>query len=297
MFVPKGARIVMQVHYNLVNFDAGNPPPADRSKVALWTLESGQTPTQLVTITGFPHGGIQIPAGDSNVVQEKTFNIPPGATIIGAAPHMHLLGKAIKVVLERADGSEECIIDVPAWDFDWQQFYLFEPEDYFLTKVGDSLRLTCTYDNSSANQPYVNNVQVQPKDVSWGDGTFDEMCLNYVIALKPFTGVGSQTCPTLTTCISGCDPGDSDCFVSCLAQNGEKCSKCFLPNAGKCTAKHCPLQLKALSQCLDNCSGDACLFEECAEQFKAAYQCLEPYLKAGDCDAELIDCGVSFGAQ
>jgi len=42
------------------------------------------------------------------------------------------------------------------------------------------LRLTCRYDNSPDNQPIVNGEQVAPRDVRWGEGTLDEMCLLYM---------------------------------------------------------------------------------------------------------------------
>jgi hypothetical protein len=46
------------------------------------------------------------------------------------------------------------------------------------------MQLTCEYDNSAANQPVIDGVQQPPKDVAWGEGTADEMCLNY-FAISP----------------------------------------------------------------------------------------------------------------
>ncbi|HIA05055.1 MAG TPA: hypothetical protein EYN66_24695, partial [Myxococcales bacterium] len=196
---------------------------------------------------------------------------------------------------QRKDGSETCIVDVSAWDFNWQQFYLYESSDYLTTKAGDSMKLTCVYDNSPSNQPYIDNLQVQPKHVIWGEGTFDEMCLNYIIALSPWAE--DKLCPTVAPCLSGCDPGDSECFVICLTQNGADCADCLLPQMGKCATKYCPVQMQALNQCLDSCSGESCLFEECSVQFNAAYICLEPHMTSGACDADLADCGVSLGSN
>ena len=42
---------------------------------------------------------------------------------------------------------------------------------------GDSLRLSCTWDNSEANQPVIDGQVAAPHDVQWGEGTTDEMCL------------------------------------------------------------------------------------------------------------------------
>ena len=45
--------------------------------------------------------------------------------------------------------------------------------------AGDTVRLSCTYDNSAASQPVVNGVPLVPTDLVWGEKTTDEMCLNY----------------------------------------------------------------------------------------------------------------------
>jgi hypothetical protein len=36
------------------------------------------------------------------------------------------------------------------------------------------------YDNSAAHQPIVDGVQQQPRTVTFGEGSLDEMCLHYV---------------------------------------------------------------------------------------------------------------------
>jgi hypothetical protein len=44
-------------------------------------------------------------------------------------------------------------------------------------RAGDTVRLTCRWDNSAANQPIVDGVQQQPREVRWGESSLDEMCL------------------------------------------------------------------------------------------------------------------------
>ena len=61
---------------------------------------------------------------------------------------------------------------IPDWDFNLQGFYNYiEPA---IIHDGDTLTLTCTYDNSVDNP---NQVSDPPQDVEWGDGTDEEMCL------------------------------------------------------------------------------------------------------------------------
>jgi hypothetical protein len=98
--------------------------------------------------------------------------------IIGMTPHMHTLGTRLSAMLTRADGSAQCMIDVPEWDFEWQLDYGYATPELY--GPDDMLTVSCEYDNSPANQPYLNGEQLPPRDVTWGEGSLDEMCLNYV---------------------------------------------------------------------------------------------------------------------
>jgi Copper type II ascorbate-dependent monooxygenase, C-terminal domain len=42
---------------------------------------------------------------------------------------------------------------------------------------GDTIRVRCSFDNSKADQPVVGSKQLTPRYVLWGEGTTDEMCL------------------------------------------------------------------------------------------------------------------------
>lgn len=79
---------------------------------------------------------------------------------MGWAPHTHTRGRQITVTADNA-----CLVNVPSWDFNWQQLYLFQTP--LVLKAGVRLKLSCTWTNSS------------DKIVRWGEGTDDEMCLNY----------------------------------------------------------------------------------------------------------------------
>jgi hypothetical protein len=43
--------------------------------------------------------------------------------------------------------------------------------------AADTVRVKCTFDNSAADQPVVGGKQLAPRYVVWGEGTTDEMCL------------------------------------------------------------------------------------------------------------------------
>lgn len=84
-------------------------------------------------------------------------------------PHMHLRGKWMRYIARYPDGSEETLLNVPNYRFDWQRSYeLKEPKR--LPK-GTELVVEAAWDNSPLN---LNNPD-PGKTVRWGEQTFDEM--------------------------------------------------------------------------------------------------------------------------
>jgi hypothetical protein len=83
---------------------------------------------------------------------------------------MHLLGKSVKVILTLPGGKPRTLVDIPEWDYRWQETYWFrEP---ILAPAGSKLEVEGVFDNSAANP---NNPNDPPKPVSMGDQTTDEM--------------------------------------------------------------------------------------------------------------------------
>jgi mono/diheme cytochrome c family protein len=95
--------------------------------------------------------------------------------IYGVAGHMHLRGFDIRLVLNPGTPAARTLLHIPAWDFHWQDaYYLAQPID---ADAGDTIRVTCRFDNSAKRQPVVNGKRLKPRYVLWGEGTTDEMCL------------------------------------------------------------------------------------------------------------------------
>lgn len=61
------------------------------------------------------------------------------------------------------------------------RLYLFSEAARVTLAPGDRHRMTCTFDNSPANQPLVNGERKISVDVSWGDASTDEMCQNALL--------------------------------------------------------------------------------------------------------------------
>src|SRR5262249_16179154 len=69
--------------------------------------------------------------------------------LLALFPHMHLRGKSFRYEALYPDGRSEILLDVPRYDFAWQNRYeLSEPKRL---PRDTEIRCTAAYDNSSAN--------------------------------------------------------------------------------------------------------------------------------------------------
>ena len=175
----KGSLLVMQVHYNLLQYKG----VGDRTKATL-ELAPSKPPYRVLLVPMANPNELKIPAGDPNAKQTL---VAPIAIVLrylgitakelvltGTTPHMHMLGKSIYSRIE--DGP--MLLEIPHWDFHWQQGYHFK--EPIALRPTDSLMMECAYDNSYANQPVVNGQKQMPREVTWGEGTLDEMCLSFM---------------------------------------------------------------------------------------------------------------------
>jgi hypothetical protein len=162
-----GHRLVVQVHYNTA---AGAAPDRTAVQLALTEGVGREAFVALVTDTS-----MVLPPGQAEVAHTwelplGQLGLPLGAYVRGVFPHLHLRGRTLDLEVVRAsDGTSECMVDVPRWDFGWQRTYFYDDPVY--VDPDDTLRLTCTFDTSG-----------DTAEVPWGEGTGDEMCLVGLIA-------------------------------------------------------------------------------------------------------------------
>ncbi len=165
-----GSRIVMQVHYHYAEGAA-----SDRTRVGLY-FARGPIERRLMAIP-LLNSVFEVPAGAPAHEVNASLLVPPpfDAKLINIAPHMHLLGREIKVEAEDPEGAVRPLLYIDNWDFGWQGAYTYVepvPLPAFTT-----VRLSCVYDNSESNP---RNPNRPPKPVQWGEGTNDEMCLVFL---------------------------------------------------------------------------------------------------------------------
>jgi hypothetical protein len=214
--LPAGSRIVMQVHYNLLN---GRSP--DRSRAILTTTpttaatkpvytmllpapvelacakgESGplcdRTAAQFDQIRKYGSEAGLFPTGLLLLCNKDAANPVPSpistcdrrfsrpTTIRAVAGHMHLLGTSIKVELNPGTARSKVLLDIPRWSFHWQASYVLSRP--VKAGPGDTVRVTCHHDVTL-------RAQVRPRQtphyVLWGEGTTDEMCLGILQVTRP----------------------------------------------------------------------------------------------------------------
>jgi hypothetical protein len=118
---------------------------------------------------------INIKAGDAHYQLNATVTTPVDVTLIGITPHMHNVGREMKVTATLPDGKVIPLIWVQDWDWNWQGTYQFR-QPVKLPK-GTRVDMVADYDNSDANPHNPNN---PPKDIHRGEQTTDEMCLCFL---------------------------------------------------------------------------------------------------------------------
>ncbi|MCH9684860.1 MAG: monooxygenase [Deltaproteobacteria bacterium] len=197
--IEPGSMMVIQMHYNTLS----SAPAADQTSFDLQLADSVERPAaaMLLANPGWLTGAspMLIPAGDPDVTH--TYDLPASSplwraqlTALGVglgdpfvihetALHMHYLGVSGGLSVVRGSGEQECMLEIPQWDFGWQGGYRLQQS--VIVEPDDALRMRCTWDNSEANQPVVDGEVSEPQDVVWGEGTRDEMCLGVVYVTAP----------------------------------------------------------------------------------------------------------------
>ena len=189
--VEPGSKIALQVHYDAGLFEEGM---LDQTTVHFKLDDTVEKPAFVLPFTNYQWlggSGMEIPAGKKSVSHNHLFDPTPflgwsmlsdglipsntAFEIHSAGLHMHELGKKIKVEIHRQNGDRSCLLQIDEWDFNWQGGYTLENFNVF--EPGDKLYIECEWDNSAENQRVIDGEQQEPRNVHWGEGTSDEMCL------------------------------------------------------------------------------------------------------------------------
>jgi hypothetical protein len=162
--------VVLQVHYNNVS----GMTAADQTSVDFQIENEVERNgwIQPFTNPSWVGGeGMDIPAETTGVSYSFDWTMIMSLDAHTANLHMHELGSKASMTLIKADGTEDCLLQIDDWDFNWQRGYAFERKKSL--EPGDTWSLSCEWDNPT------------DQDVAWGDGTGDEMCLGSMLMSLP----------------------------------------------------------------------------------------------------------------
>ncbi len=156
-----GSRFVLEIHYNNT---AGHTDAADSSGVEICATSRLRENTAGMHWLG-SEGIAMFSGGETNVVGTCSPQSDEPIHILQSWPHMHQLGTRMKSFIIRADDTRETLVDKP---------FSFESQVSYWTPAtimpGDRIRTVCTYNNTTGGL------------VTFGSGTDDEMCYNFVMA-------------------------------------------------------------------------------------------------------------------
>jgi peroxiredoxin len=181
MLLPKGSDLLMQVHYH-----RNGKLEKDRTTIGLYFAKKPvERPLLGLVVPGrfkidkADDGLGYIPAGEKNFVARGSWYALEDCTVHMLMPHMHLLGKSVKIAMTRPGGKPETLIDVPEWDYNWQEVYFLKAP--LKVPAGTRFEIEAVFDNSASNPK---NPHDPPADVRFGEQTTDEMLFGLFGATK-----------------------------------------------------------------------------------------------------------------
>lgn len=161
--LPKGADLLIQVHYHKTG-----RKERDQTRVGLYFAREPTTRAAFTGLLGPLRLEIPPDAARHEIRASGVFG--SDVEVLTIMPHMHLLGREMKVGVVLPDGAQRELVWIKEWDYRWQDSYRFR-EPVKLPK-GTRWELTAYFDNSSANPLNPSN---PPRKVTWGEQTTDEM--------------------------------------------------------------------------------------------------------------------------
>ncbi len=161
----RGSDLVMQIHYH-----RSGKPETDQSEVGIYFVR--KPATRYVAGLTVENWEFKIPANHAHFGVNADYTLPVDVTFVAAAPHMHLVGRELKVTAHLPSGELRPMIWVKDWDFNWQDNYVYRQP--FTLPKGTQLRLEGWFDNSTNNTANPSN---PPRPMIYGEQTTTEMAM------------------------------------------------------------------------------------------------------------------------
>jgi Flp pilus assembly protein TadD len=162
-YLPAGADLIVELHLT----PTGKMERV-QSSVGLFLSDAAPSRTPYMIRLGSQR--IDIPAGANAYVTSDQYVLPVDVELLAVQPHAHNLARSMKGYAQLPDGRREWLIDIPDWDFRWQDVYRYTVPVHL--PRGTVLEMAYTYDNSSSNP---RNPSQPPRRVTFGQTSTAEM--------------------------------------------------------------------------------------------------------------------------
>jgi hypothetical protein len=160
---PTGSDLVLQLHLH-----PSGKAETERSSVGIYLTD--RKPTARFRSFVMLDKKLDIAPGEATHAVHMSRTLPFPSDVYGVFPHMHLIGRTVRVTATLPDGTVTPIITIGDWDFNWQNYYQYARP--LPLPAGTRLDSDWTFDNSAANPA---NPSSPPRRVTFGEQTTDEM--------------------------------------------------------------------------------------------------------------------------
>jgi peroxiredoxin/mono/diheme cytochrome c family protein len=166
--LPKGADVVVQLHYHRTG-----RVEKDRTSIGLYFAKK-PVEKQFQSAV-LPGRFFFIPANEERFAVHGGIELQHDCRLYSVMPHMHMLGREIKVTVTPPEGKPFTLVAIKDWDYNWQEtYFLREPLDL---KKGTKVVVEAFYNNSEKNP---SNPFKPPRPVIFGEQTDNEMCFVFL---------------------------------------------------------------------------------------------------------------------
>jgi mono/diheme cytochrome c family protein len=162
----QGNGLILQLHLH-----PSGKPELEQSSIGFYLTD--EPPRRSMVDLLLIDTKIDIAPGERAYSSRDEFTLPLDVEVLGVFPHMHLIGRDIKITAQLPGQKEAMsLLWINDWDFNWQGFY------QYVTPVklpaGTHVVMETIHDNSAEN---IRNPNNPPKEMKWGEQTTDEMSL------------------------------------------------------------------------------------------------------------------------
>lgn len=162
-YIEKNAHIAIENHYHL-----SGKATTDQSYIGIYFADQPISKYMTGSIIGSQR--LQIPANTSQFSKSVWAYVPCDIELYDFTPHMHYIGKSVKMDVILPDGTIKPLLKLRDWDLRWQNVYTLR-ELTFIPK-GSIIKADFVFDNSDDNS---DNPYYPSQDMFWGWGSSDEM--------------------------------------------------------------------------------------------------------------------------